>query len=157
MEIYLIYFVICFCFYIIGAYATTDILRLLKGSDTPINSSDCSCPICNYKIPLHQQLPIFAYIKNHGACQNCKNKIPAANLVLEIYFFILLSGVSILLQFRFTAYILCIVIYEGTKLCLLLYYGKREHAFLKNLLHSLFNNFLLFSLIGILFVILSLL
>ena len=151
MENYIIYSAICFCFYILGAYATTDILRLLKGSTVSINAPDCYCPICNHKILLRDQLPIFAYIRNHGACRNCKSKIPFSDLFLEIFLFIALSTLTILLHFSWTAYFLCISVYEGTKLFFLLRFWKRETAFLKNLAVSLFNNLFLFGFIGILF------
>ena len=50
---------ICFTFYILGAYATTDILRLLKGSAVSVTAPDCYCPICHNKIALKEQLPII--------------------------------------------------------------------------------------------------
>ena len=37
MKTALVYFSIYFAFYILGAYATTDILRLLKGSTLYVN------------------------------------------------------------------------------------------------------------------------
>lgn len=152
MDTYIISFAICFCFYILGAYATTDILRLIKGSSVSVNAPDCYCPICNHKILLRDQLPIISYLLNHGACRNCKSKIPFSELFLEIFLFLTLSLTSVLLHFNVTAYFACILIYECTKLFFLLRFGKRETAFLKNLTVSLFNNLLLFGFIGILFV-----
>lgn len=64
MQEYLLYFSLYFVFYIMGAYATTDILRLLKGSTVKVNAPDCYCPICHNKIALRDQLPIISYIKN---------------------------------------------------------------------------------------------
>lgn len=151
METYILSSAICFCFYILGAYATTDILRLLKGSSVSVNAPDCYCPICNHKILLRDQLPIISYLLNHGACRNCKSKIPFSDLFLEIFLFLTLSLSSVLLRFSLTAYLLCILIYECTKLFFILRFGKRETAFLKNFAVSLFNNLLLFGFIGILF------
>ena len=64
MKIFLLRFFILFAYYILGAFATTDIPRLMKGSTTPINAKDCYCPVCGYRIPLPSQLPVFSYIKN---------------------------------------------------------------------------------------------
>ena len=40
MEINIICFFILFAFYVLGAYATTDILRLLKGNTTSVNAKE---------------------------------------------------------------------------------------------------------------------
>lgn len=151
MQTIIIPLAICFTFYILGAYATTDILRLLKGCDTPITAPDCYCPICNHKIKLRDQMPIFSYFKNHGACPNCKSPIPISNLFLEVFLFAVLSLTAIFLRFNWYAYFLSILIYEGTKLVELLRYGPRQTAFATNLLHSLLNNLLLFTLLAFLF------
>ena len=153
MESLFIRFVICFTFYIIGAYATTDILRLLKGSVVSINAPDCYCPICRNKIALKDQLPIFAYIKNHGSCFHCKSPIPISDLFLEVFLFVSLSVISFLFHFSWTAYFLCVLFYLCTKMIFLLVYGQREYDFLKNLLLSFFNNIVIFSLLAFLFLI----
>lgn len=151
MHAFILHFAICLTFYILGAYATTDILRLLKGCDTPIAAPDCYCPICDHKIRLRDQMPIFSYFKNHGACPNCKSKIPVSNLFLEIFLFVTCSLVSVLLRFSWHAFFVCIALYEGTKLVALLFYGHRETAFTVNLLLSLRNNLMLFLLLAFLF------
>ncbi len=68
MKTALVYFSIYFAFYILGAYATTDILRLLKGSTLYVNARDCYCPICHNRILLKDQIPLFSYLKNKGKC-----------------------------------------------------------------------------------------
>lgn len=146
-----VHFFICFTFYIIGAYATTDILRLLKGCSVSINTPDCYCPICHNKIALKDQFPIFSYFKNHGGCYHCKSPIPSSDLFLEIFVFITLSSISLLLDFRWIAYFLCIFIYQITKIIFLLVYGHRETDFLKNLFFSICNNIFIFSLVAFLF------
>ena len=151
METYFIHFMICLSFYIIGAYATTDILRLLKGSTVSVNAPDCYCPICHNKITLKNQLPIFSYIKNHGTCFHCKNQIPISDLFLEVFLFFSLTGISLLLNFRWNAFFLCFCFYETVKVGFLLFYGPREHDFLKNYIRSVCNNFITFFLIAILF------
>lgn len=155
MKLFFLYFAIYFCFYIIGAYATTDILRLLKNSTTPVNAPDCYCPICHNKIKLQNQLPIFAYLKNHGKCAYCKSPIPFSDLFLEIFLFFTLSVSCTCLQFTWTAFFVCLAIYESTKLLFCLYYGVRQDSFFKNLLISTKNNCVLFLFIAILFLILQ--
>jgi prepilin signal peptidase PulO-like enzyme (type II secretory pathway) len=52
---------IIMCFYIIGAYATTDIVRLLKGARLAVWTQSCYCPVCNNCIKLVEQIPIISY------------------------------------------------------------------------------------------------
>lgn len=151
MNSTIIHMFIYFVFYIIGAYATTDILRLLKGSTTSINTPDCYCPVCHHKIALQDQIPFFSYLKNHGACHNCKSPIPVSDLFLEIFLFLLLSGTAFLLDFRWSACLLCILLYEMTKAVFMLLYGRRQDAFFSNLLLSLLNNAVIFSMVAFLF------
>lgn len=155
MQIITIKIAICFIFYIIGAYATTDILRLLKGSSTQVNTPDCYCPICGRKIALKDQLPIFSYIKNHGRCVNCKSKIPISDLFLEIFLFVSLSAIAILLGFSWMAFLACLLIYEGTKVTFICIYGHREKAYAKNLFKSLANNVVIFLLLALLFLLIQ--
>ncbi len=151
MQIYIVYFMIFVTFYILGAYATTDILRLLKGSSTSIDAPDCYCPICNSKIPLKHQLPIIAYFRNHGSCFNCHSRIPVSDLFLEIFIFAALSAIALFSRFTWIGYAICVAFYEATKLVFLLIHGRRDEAFVKNLLCSLRNNMVLFLLLAFLF------
>lgn len=151
METILIHFAICLSFYIIGAYATTDILRLLKGCNISVDAPDCYCPICHNKIALKDQLPIISYLKNRGTCFYCSSPIPVSDLFLEIFLFASLSGISYILNFSWTAYLLCILFYETTKLVFVVVFGHRETDFLKNLFRSIRNNIATFSLIAVLF------
>lgn len=151
MKIVILHIAIYFAFYILGAYATTDILRLLKGSTVPVNAPDCYCPICNTRIRLRDQLPIFSFFVNHGSCKNCKSRIPIFDLFLEIFLFAALSGTAAVSHFRWTGFFLCILLYEVTKLVFLLRFGKRESQFGKNLALSLANNLFLFAALAVLF------
>lgn len=151
MKIIILQSAIFFSFYILGAYATTDILRLLKGCRTPVSAPDCYCPVCGRKIALRDQIPVFSYIKNNGTCKNCKSPIPPSDLILEVFLFLLPSVTAGVLRFSRFSLLLCIIIYEGTKLFFLLRFGKRKEAFGKNLLFSLSANLLLFSFIAFLF------
>ncbi len=155
MQEYLLYFSLYFVFYIMGAYATTDILRLLKGSTITVNAPDCYCPICHNKISLRDQLPIISYIKNDKKCFHCKSPIPISDLFLEVFLFLTLSITCTCLNFSWYAYFLCIVIYEGTKIAFLVYYGPRQDSFQKNLFISIKNNIVIFTLVAFLFLIMQ--
>lgn len=147
---------ILFAFYILSAYATTDILRLLKGSTLPVNSAHCYCPNCNSKIALKDQIPILSYFLNHGKCKSCGCKIPPNDLFLEIFFFLSFSAITVLFRFRWTAYFLCVALYEIVKCIFIIIHGRREKDFAKNLLCSLRNNLLLFLFLAFPFALLSL-
>ena len=151
MKVLIIHAAIYLTFYILAAYATTDILRLLKGCHTPVYASACYCPACHQKIALKDQLPIISYLKNQGSCKTCKSPIPITDFFLELFLFIALSVLSCLLHFSWTAFVFCILCYESTKLLFLLIFGTRKSGFLKNLMISLFINLLLFSILAFLF------
>ena len=148
----IVYCGILLMYYILAAYATTDISRLLKGATLPITSSACYCPICGHKIRLIDQIPIISYFINHGKCHYCKNKIPFSDLFLEVFLFSSFSLITFLTHFQWDSFLLCILLYETVKIISILLHGKREHAFLYNLACSLFNNVILFSLLATCFV-----
>lgn len=156
MKFLIVRFSILFIFYVLSAYATTDILRLLKGSALPVNSVSCYCPNCNNKIALKDQIPILSYIFNHGRCKACGCKIPPNDLFLEVFFFLSFSSVNLLFHFKWIAYFLCIAFYEVVKCLFLFRYGKREYEFMKNLTHSLINNFFLFLFLAFPYALISL-
>lgn len=151
MSLFILYFCIYLAFYILGAYATTDIIRLLKGSTIPVSQPECYCPSCSNKISLKDQIPFISYMINHGKCPICHVPIPAYDLFFEVFIFISLSLIASLFSFTWTAYGLCILFYETTKIVFLIAKGSRADHFLKNLLLSLRNNIILFLLIGFLF------
>ncbi len=152
-EQFIIRIAICICFYFIGAYATTDILRLLKGNGQNVNKGGCVCSNCGYRIRLWDQIPIFSYLAHLGKCKNCKNPIPPENFYLEVAMFGYMTFISFLNNFGFWAYISCIVFYEGVKLCMILYKGGKEEDFKKNLESSIRMNILIFALLGFLFLV----
>ena len=129
MQALIVHFFIIFAFYILSAYATTDILRLLKGSTLPVNSAHCYCPNCNSKIALKDQIPILSYFLNHGKCRVCGCKIPPNDLF---------------------------ALYEAVKCIFLFRHGKIEKEFGKNFLRSLLNNLLLFLFLAFPFALLTL-
>lgn len=137
-----------------GAYATTDILRLLKGAALPLLAVDCRCPICQAKIRLVDQFPIGGYFINGGRCRSCGSRIPASEIFLEIFVFVCLAAAAVIMDFSRRAYIADIVIYELIKTVMILVKGVRENGFFRNLLFSLLMNAVIFLLIGFLFVLL---
>lgn len=157
MQTLFLHIAILFSFYILGAYATTDILRLLNGAQVSINEPDCYCPICNHKILLKDQLPILSYLKNHGKCFYCQSSIPFSDLFLEIFLFIAMSSIAFFFHFNWISYFLCLTLYEITKFFFILIHGTRKDYFIKNLIISFFNNLIIFLLIAILFFISQLL
>ncbi len=138
-------------FYIICGYATTDILRLCKGSTVNIWESDCFCPVCGYKLRLVNQIPILSYIICNGKCKQCGSKIPKTEFFLEILVFTTLSTLVSLLNFSWYSYIISFFFYELIKCLFLSFYGIKETGFAKNLLCSLCNNLVLWFLLAILF------
>ncbi len=140
-----------FAFYIISAYATTDILRLLKGSRLSVNHSKCHCPVCKTAIRLRDQIPIVSYFKNRGVCRSCGSKIPIEDVFLELFLLGALSATAVKMRFRWSSFWACVGLYELTKLVFLIFYGKREADFTKNLLASLLNNLLLFAILAFFF------
>ena len=151
MEIYIVRFFILFSFYILGAYATTDIPRLLRGSTTPMNESNCYCPVCGYKIPLSGQIPVFSYVRNNGLCRCCGTRIPFSDIFLELFIFLSCTLIVLVTDFSVTGLYLCILFYEGTKLFYLIRKKPRETDFLLNLVKSLLNNLIIFLLLAVLF------
>ncbi len=152
---YIVIATIIFAFYILSAYATTDILRLLKGSTVPVYAPDCYCDACKNKIRLIDQVPIFAYLFNRGKCHYCKCKIPPYDFLFEVFFLIALTGTNMILRFSYVGFIATVAEYELTKLIFILIKGKREESFGKNLLISLFTNVFVFLLVGALYVMLA--
>lgn len=146
---------IVFAFYILSAYATTDILRLLKGSRTPVYAPNCYCDNCGKQIRLIDQIPIIAYLANRGKCHHCKCKIPPYDFLFEVFFLITLTVTNIFLHFGLIGFIATVAEYELTKLVFILIKGKREESFGKNLLISLFTNVFVFLLVGALYVMLA--
>ncbi len=146
---YFIILCIYLVFYVICGYATTDILRLLKGSNTNLWESHCFCPICNHKINFFKQIPILSYLIFHGKCSKCDSKIPKIELFTECFIFISLSVLSTLLHFSWYSYFLSFFLYEIIKLFFVLFYGIRETAVIKNLLFSFGYNLILWFFVAI--------
>lgn len=144
---------ICLCFYHLGGMATTNILRLLKGSETSVKYSKCNCPVCGKRIRLIDQLPIVSYVFCGGKCRKCKSKIPLSTPVLEVLIFVGMSLVAALFEFSVTGVLMSFVFYEVVRACFVLGYGKRENNFRKEYIIAMLMNITPFLLIEFLAVI----
>lgn len=142
---------ICISFYVVGAYATTDILRLLKGHPVSVGNSDCFCESCGCKLTLRQQIPIFSYLLSRGRCKNCGSAISPGNFIPEVLFTFIFTLAAVVTGFRPTVWVFCIIFYETVKLFCIIFFGKRGRELAKGLLFSLLGNAVNFSLVGILF------
>lgn len=151
MQKYLIHFILIIIYFVLGAYATTDVSRLLKGATTPISDPYCYCPSCGSVIPLRSQLPIISFMINKGKCTHCHNMISLCDILPEI---ILPAGFiffSYFFYFTLKAYFSCMFLFEAYKFVSIVYYKPRETAFFKNLMFSLVINIFLFVLLGFFF------
>lgn len=125
--------VVCLYFYCyhISGLATTNILRLTKGSTLPILSSQCRCDNCGTKITALMQMPIFSYLYCRGRCRTCGIKLPMDQLLLEITIFLGMSLILTVFGFSCTAVTLSFVYYELVRILVILRSGRRERDFAK--------------------------
>ncbi len=127
ISFYLIY-------YHISGLATTNIIRLTKGNNTPVLSSKCYCDNCGSKIPPLLQLPIISYLLCKGKCKQCGIKIPTYPLVLEIVVLIGMCTITSFLKFTFWGVVCSYLFYEIIRIVLIYIKGKREKQFFKQYL-----------------------
>lgn len=135
---------IIFSYYILGAYATTDIIRLTAGNELSVLDSSCFCPICGHKLKLSEQLPVISYLFHRGRCAYCRSAIPKKELLFEISIFCIPAVITIILSFSYTALIINTVLYESLKSAYICIKGKRSQDFGKNLLFSVLTNIQIF-------------
>lgn len=131
--------------YVLGGYATTDILRLLKGSKISVIDNSCYCQNCNVEIPWYRQIPILSYFLNRGKCFKCGKSIPKISVFLEIGIFLLLTFVAIILKFSSFVFLVLFLLYELIKLIMIIIYKKRENGFTKEYSVSITLNILYFG------------
>lgn len=151
MHLFIINSAIIFAFYIIGAYSTTDIIRLTGKSPAMVSDKQCYCPDCGRAIKLSEQIPIISYMLSRGKCRRCGAAIPAADIFLEIFFLVILSLTAVISNFSVCGYLACIIIYELTKIAFIAKYGACADSFGRRLRSSLLHNIIVFGLLGILF------
>ena len=146
-------FAMCFCYYIFSATPTTDILRLLKGSESTINTLNSSCDNCGHVIRHWEQLPVISYIVHKGKCRYCKAMIPIKSVFLESFTCIMMIGITAFFKFRFIGVVMSFTCYEILKIGFILRFGIRKESFLKEFIISLGYNigfFLLFAFMSLL-------
>ncbi len=151
MQLAIIHLSIIFALYIISAFSTTDILRLLSGSETPVLAASCFCPACRKPIPLRCQIPIISYLKHKGACYSCGSQIPKTELFLESFLFCSMTLAAVISGFSWPGFVSAAVLFETTKLCFFCRFGIRKSHFLREFLISLLLNLIIFALLGFLF------
>ena len=147
MKEILVKICICFSYFMVSGLATTNILRLLKGSTLHVYSSKCVCPNCGMKIGVLNQTPIISYIVNRGKWKKCKNPIPKNALFLEILLFIGMSIVTIVFQFSHLGVLFSFCFYELVKIGYIIWYGRREESFLCQYLLSFLSIFATFGIV----------
>lgn len=148
-----VYVSVFFSFYILGAFATTDILRLTKDSVVPVCDSHSYCPSCGHSLRLRDQIPILSYLFCRGRCRYCSAKIPAGNFILEILIFLLGSVISLSTHFQWNGYLFMMFFYVALKIGVIIILGKCTVHFRRNLLLSFLQNLVIFGLIAFFFLI----
>ena len=133
-------------YYCIGAYGTTDILRLRDGARVSVSDKQAYCPSCGHKLALHEQIPIFAFIVHGGKCKYCHAPIPPEHEVIEVTIFAVMSLITIASGFSWTGCFLCILFYEGFKCLYLWRYGRKRKDFALEAARSIRSNIIIFSL-----------
>lgn len=149
----IIYLSIIISFFVVGAYATTDVSRLLKGADTAISDPFCYCGNCHHKLKLAAQIPILSYLRNKGRCSYCRNPIPFTDILPEILLPACFLLIVCLMGVSLRGFLSCVLLFESYKLIMILKYHHRESRFLASLTISLINNLFIFSCVGLLFLI----
>lgn len=118
-----------YIYYHIGGLATTNILRLTKGNNLTVNSSQCVCDSCGAKIPPIFQFPIVSFIICRGKCKNCKSRIPIYHLILEIVIILGMIMLTVIFNFTPIGVVSSFLFYEIIRLITILIRGKRESSF----------------------------
>lgn len=148
---HIIHAAIFLAFYVIGAFSTTDILRLSNGSAVPVSDRNCYCAACGNKLPLSDQIPLFSYLVRRGKCRFCGSQIPRSEFFLELFLTVALSALTALSGFSFGGLFLDFIAYQSVKSWYLCKFGFRNDDRPKSLLSSLFHDVVLFGLLAVLF------
>ncbi len=144
----IIYISIIIASYIVSAYATTDISRLVSDSYQKYFTFDCYCPACNHKLSAADQLPIFSFYINGGKCKYCKSPIPKIDHILEVGIFLFFTFVNTIFKYSFTALLINVVAYEILKVTIILIKRPRKSHFICSVVVSLISNIIIFCFLG---------
>ena len=126
MEHHILIAGLFFIYFNIGGLATTNMLRLTKGSSVDVLDPHCYCDNCDYKIPPLLQLPIISYLVCGGKCKKCGIKIPVFPLKLEVA---VIAGMCILtaaMRFSVIGVLISFAYYEAVRIFVIKKLGKRE-------------------------------
>lgn len=145
-KLLIVRFAIMLVYYCIGAYGTTDIIRLKEGAQVSVSDKEAYCPSCGHKLALHEQIPIFAYIVHRGKCRYCHAPIPPEHEVIEVLIFVMMSAITLISGFSWAGCFLCILFYEGLKILYLCKYGRKKTDFEIELARSIRSNIIIFAL-----------
>ena len=145
-KLLIVRFAIILVYYCIGAYGTTDIIRLKEEAQVSVSDKEAYCPSCGHKLALHEQIPIFAYIVHKGKCRYCHVPIPPEHEVIEVLIFVMMSVITLISGFSWTGCFLCILFYEGLKILYLCKYGRKKTDFVIELVRSIRSNIIIFAL-----------
>jgi prepilin signal peptidase PulO-like enzyme (type II secretory pathway) len=129
MDRLLVIVALFFIYFHISGLATTNILRLTRGNTLPVLASKCVCGHCGTPITPFYQLPIISYTLCKGRCRNCKTKIPADALMLEICALIGMFLISAGMAFSFLGVTVSFLCYELLRVLVIVWKGKREQGF----------------------------
>lgn len=138
-------------YYVLGAYGTTDILRLKDGAQVSVNDKDAYCPSCGHKLALYEQIPIFAYIMHRGKCKYCGAPIPPEHEIIEVLIFAVMTVITLAVDFSWAGCLLCILFYEGLKCFYLLKHGRKKTGFRLELMRSIRANIVIFAIYALIY------
>ena len=144
---------IILAYYVLGAYSTTDYLRLTSyGEVNPdIQVSDCLCPKCGHKLKISDQVPIFSYLFHKGKCAYCNSQIPKTEFILELGISLSCLLITLFGNFNTTSFVICLIVYEASKIIVIFLLKPKKRGFKKTLVLSFLLNIPIFGLIYILY------
>ncbi len=142
---------VVFAHYVIGAYGTTDMIRLKNGSDLSVDNEKAYCPSCGHELALYEQIPIISFIVYKGKCRYCGEPIPPEHEVIETSVFVGMTLIAIASGFSRWGLILNVIFYEGLKFLFLMIGKKRGVTSKKEVMKSLKKNTAVFLLYGLIY------
>ena len=137
--------------YIIGAYGTTDMIRLKSGSSLSVDNEKAYCPSCGHELALHEQIPIVSFILHRGKCKYCGAPIPPEHELIETVVFAGMTLIAATSGFTWWGLLLNIIFYELFKAVYLITGKKRGVTSREEVMKSLKKNAIVFSLYGLIY------
>ena len=128
---------VIFCYFHVCALATTNILRLTKGSTLGVWDRACNCPHCGGRITAPMQMPILSYVFLRGKCRYCGAPVPLQGLILECVVFAGMTCITMCARFSVWGVLGSFVYYELVRTAYLLRCGRRTDGFFRQYLRAL--------------------